>query len=43
MISEYESYAVDAMLGFYNNDFDKFLEFLDENVMCFICQAAKSH
>ncbi|MGN1195813.1 MAG: LytR/AlgR family response regulator transcription factor [Acutalibacteraceae bacterium] len=33
MISEYESYAVEAMLGFYNNDFDKFLEFLDENVI----------
>lgn len=33
MISEYESYAVEAMLGFYNNDFDQFLEFLDENVI----------
>lgn len=33
MISKYESYAVEAMLGFYNNDFDKFLEFLDENVI----------
>ena len=33
MISEYESYAVEAMLGFYNNDFEKFLEFLDENVI----------
>ena len=33
MKSEYESYTVEAMLGFYNGDFDKFLEFLDENVI----------
>ena len=33
MRSEYESYTVEAMLGFYNGDFDKFLEFLDENVI----------
>lgn len=33
MRSEYESYAVEAMLGFYRGDFEKFLEFLDENVI----------
>ncbi|MGN1442235.1 MAG: LytR/AlgR family response regulator transcription factor [Acutalibacteraceae bacterium] len=33
MRSEYESYTVEAILDFYNGEYEKFLEFLDENVI----------
>lgn len=33
MISEYENFAVQAMLGYYNHDFDMFFRYLDEGVI----------
>ena len=33
MISEYENYAVQAMLGYYNNDYEMFFRYLDEGVI----------
>ena len=33
MISEYENYAVQAMLGYYNHDYEMFFRYLDEGVI----------
>lgn len=35
MVSEYERFVVQAMINFYNYDYDMFFEYLDDNVMWF--------